>query len=371
MANGNPRWPERDETDGSLRTERERTDKALLDRRAAVEAEADSVIHRAREQADAVVDDAREKVDEELEQDAGHDVTARATLEDERDREDEVLRQERSEADELLQKERAENARILARLLPLERDETDRHLLTERSRSDVALSNRDDFLGIVTHDLRNLLGGIVMSASSLADRAADDEEAAYVLVGTTRIQRYAARMNRLIGDLVDVVSIEAGKLAMHAAPTDAARIVDEIVDTFQAAATAKGVTLRAERPDALPASLDRDRLLQVLANLVTNALKFTAAGGTVVVIGEVDGDTLQLSVVDSGAGIPPDMLESVFERFWQVGGNDRRGLGLGLYISRCIVTAHEGTIRAESTPGKGSRFICRLPLVPTAPPGGG
>ena len=167
------------------------------------------------------------------------------------------------------------------------------------------------------------------------------------------------------------VSLYTASLRSSIAPTDAARILDEIVDTFQAAATAKGVTLRAERPDALPASLDRDRLLQVLANLVTNALKFTAAGGTVVVIGELDGDTLQLSVVDSGAGIPPDMLESVFERFWQVGGNDRRGLGLGLYISRCIVTAHEGTIRAESTPGKGSRFICRLPLVPTAPPGGG
>jgi signal transduction histidine kinase len=174
-------------------------------------------------------------------------------------------------------------------------------------------------------------------------------------------------MNRLIGDLVDVASIDAGRLAMTATPGDAGEVVLEAVDTFQAAAVAKGLTLRAEVPGVLAAEFDRDRLLQLLANLITNAIKFTARGGAIIVRGELAGEQLRLSVRDDGIGIAAEMLESVFERFWQVGKNDRRGMGLGLYISRCICNAHGGSVVAESRPGAGSCFTCILPRTQPHP----
>jgi signal transduction histidine kinase len=104
-------------------------------------------------------------------------------------------------------------------------------------------------------------------------------------------------------------------------------------------------------------------MLQVLANLITNSIKFTAQGGSIWVRAERAGDELRFSISDTGAGIPDHMLEAVFERFWQVDKNDRRGLGLGLYISRCIVEAHRGRIWAESRLGEGSRFWFTLPAA--------
>lgn len=357
-SDGKKPQPEREQTDASLRTEREKSDRAMHERQVAVEASADAVLAHAREHADAILEEARDKADSQL---GVEEPTA--ALARERVIEDETLRDERADADANLQRERSENARVLSQLLPLERDRTDRFLWTERSRSDDEIAHRDDFLAIVSHDLRNLLGGIVMSATLLADRAPEDALGTHILTGTTRIQRYAARMNRLIGDLVDVASIEAGRLAMTTAPDDAATLITEAVETFQATAEAKGLSLRAETTGELPAEIDHDRMLQVLANLVTNATKFTASGGSIVVRGELVGDALRISVTDTGVGIAEPMLERVFERFWQVGANDRRGLGLGLYISRCIVEAHGGTIHAESEPGVGSRFVFTVPRV--------
>jgi signal transduction histidine kinase len=352
---------ERGQTDESLRAEREESDRALLERQALVENDADGVVRRAREHADSVLTAAREMADRQMDE-STPDAATRASIAEERDVEDDTVRGERAIADEVLSREREENARTLARLLPFERDKTDRYLLTERERSDAALLNRDDFLGIVSHDLRNLLGGIVMSAELISMRAEDDERGEQVLAEMRRIQRYAARMNRLVGDLVDVSSMDAGKLAMAAARGDAAALIDEVVEIFHAAASAKGVSLRSEAVERpLLAEFDHDRILQVLANLVTNAIKFTSQGGDIRVRGERTGGELRFSVSDTGSGIPAGMLEAVFDRFWQVGKNDRRGVGLGLYISRCIVEAHGGTIRAESTPGQGTTFHFTLP----------
>ncbi len=169
-------------------------------------------------------------------------------------------------------------------------------------------------------------------------------------------------MNRLIGDLIDVASIDAGKLAITSARGDVAALIAEAVDTFQAAASAKGISLQAEiAEDPLLAEFDHDRMLQVLANVISNAIKFTSQGGSIRVRGERAGDELRFCVSDTGSGIPGNMLEAIFERFWQVGKDDRRGVGLGLYISRCIVEAHGGKIWAESTLGEGSRLCFTLP----------
>ncbi|HEV2853719.1 MAG TPA: ATP-binding protein [Thermoanaerobaculia bacterium] len=353
---------EREQTDESLRREREKTDSALAERQAAEE-DSDLVVRRARESADALLTEVRAKADELLE--SSPQVGTRATLAEERGLEDEALQEERASADEILRRERDENARVLSKLLPLEREKTDRFLLTERARSDVALSNRDNFLGLVSHDLRNLLGGIVMSAELLSARAPENEDGTQTLETTARIQRYAARMNRLIGDLIDVASIDAGKLAMTPVPSDAATLIAEAVDTFQAAASAKDISLQTEIVEGpLPAEFDHDRMLQVLANIIANAIKFTSRGGRIRVRGERAGDELRFSISDTGSGIPGNLLEAIFERFWQVGKDDRRGVGLGLYISRCIVEAHGGKIWAESTPGEGSRLCFTLPRSP-------
>jgi signal transduction histidine kinase len=354
--------PERDQTDESLRKERRNTDQVIAERRSNVEQNADVLVERARENADAVLETAREKADAKVI--AGPAVVKARALEDE------VLEDERAIADESLRKERAEAAKMLAKLLPLEREKTDRFLLTERARSDDKLANRDDFMGMVSHDLRNLLSGIVMNASELSELATKSAEGTRTVAGMQRIQRYAARMNRLIGDLVDVVSIDAGKLCVQPTRCDAAVLVAEAVDAFAQLAAEKKITLHSQLGSGpLMATFDHARMLQVLANFITNALKFTPRGGTILVHGESSAKELLLTVTDSGAGIAPGMLDTVFERFWQVNKNDQRGLGLGLYISRCIVRAHDGAIWATSTPGKGSVFHVTLPIGATTTAG--
>jgi len=369
---GNNHSAEREKTNESLRTEREKTDQAVAAKQADVAKHADTVVDRARDKADDVLSLARENADTVLEaarekadgivNPDSHGVQPNAEIIEERALADEALRDERDGADETLLLERAEHARTLVRFLPLERESTDRYLLTERIRSDDALANRDDFLAIVAHDLRDLIGGVVTSAALLAKSAPQNQDGNNILAETKRIERYAARMNRLIGDLVDVASIDAGKLAVTPATRDLAILIAEAVDTFRATASAKGVSLRTHI-DAAPllAAFDQHRILQVLANLISNSLKFTPQGGHITIRGEREADNVRLSVRDTGSGIPEHALGRIFERFSQVGKNDHRGLGLGLYISRCIVEAHGGRIWAESQPGAGSKISFTLP----------
>ena len=377
VLHGDKLAPERERTNESLRTEREKTDQAVRAKQEDVAKHADAVVDRARdnadevlslarENADTVLEVAREKADEILAPDA-RGAEPKAAIVEERALADEALRDERDNADETLRLEREEYARTLVRFLPLERESTDRYLLTERNRSDDALANRDDFLAIVAHDLRDLIGGVVMSAALLSKRAPQNEDGNNIVAETKRIERYAARMNRLIGDLVDVASIDAGKLAVTPAIRDLAILIAEAVDTFRATASAKGVSLET-RIDAAPllAAFDHQRILQVLANLISNSLKFTPRGGNIKIGGEQEQGSVRVSVEDSGCGIPDHALERIFERFSQVGKKDRRGLGLGLYISRCIVEAHGGRIWAESQPGAGSKIGFTLPANPSA-----
>lgn len=353
--------PERELTDASLHDERKKADQEMAAIRLAVEIEADAVVEHARENADAVLVAAREKADKKVDATAVGEIQTDIVVD--REVEDAVVRAERASADKSVRQEREVRARLLTRLLPLERDATDQYLLTERARSDDALATRDDFLGMVAHDLRDLLNGVVVSSQFLAQKLEKHGDSEQLLLETARIVRYGARMNRLIGDLVDVASIDAGKLAMQTDQGDVASLVIEAVEALQAAASAKGVSLEVQGVKGpCMAEFDHDRLLQVLANLIANSVKFTPRGGSIRVQCERRDDGLAFCVGDTGEGIPAAMLEAVFERFWQVGANDRRGLGLGLYISRCIVEAHGGTIRAESTRGQGTQMYFTLPL---------
>ncbi len=362
MPTANPQEsPERELTDVSLREEREEADREMTSNRVATEKHADAVVEHARENADAVLVAAREKADKAADTTTSHDI--QAAIAEDREVEDATLVDERAAADTTLRREREARARLLTRLLPRERDATDQYLLTERARSDDALATRDDFLGMVSHDLRDLLNGIVLSSQFLAEKLEKHGDHERLLLETTRIERYGARMNRLIGDLVDVASIDAGKLAMQTVQGDVASLVVEAVEALQITALARGVSLAVQDVhEPCPAEFDHDRMLQVLANLIANSIKFTPKGGSIRVRCERVGESLEFCVDDTGVGIPAAMLEAVFERFWQVGKNDRRGLGLGLYISRCIVEAHGGNIRAESNPGQGTRMHFTLPV---------
>jgi signal transduction histidine kinase len=366
--------PQRTKTNDSLRVEREKTDHAVAASQAKVAKHADAVMELARDNADAVLtvargnadavlDVARDKADALLQSGESHADPAAVILVAERELADGALRDAREDADETLRREREAHARSLRKFLPLERESTDRFLRSERMHSDHALLNRDNFLAIVTHDLRDLLGGIVMNAAVISKSAPQSEAGRSILAQAEGIQRYAARMNRLIGDLTDVASIDAGKLAIAPAVRDLAILIGEVGDSFKPAASAKGISVvKQVAAHPLLAAFDHDRILQVVANLVSNALRFTPEGGKVTIVGEREGANVRLSVADTGSGIPEGALDSIFERFSQAGAKDRRGgLGLGLYISRCIVEAHGGRIWAESRPGAGAKVFLTLP----------
>jgi signal transduction histidine kinase len=353
----NPVLPrsERDQTDESLRVERDRADRALDDDVLEANATADAVISRARARADALLAAARRHTDQTAIADQPTDALSAS-----RALEDHVLQRERVTADHVLHLERAEHVALLSQ----ERQATDEDLSHERARSDKALAMRDDFMGIVSHDLLNLLNGIVGTSLLIEKEVALENHVERVTAHARRVQRSGGRMRRLVGDLVDVASIEAGMLAVTRMAGNPADVVTEAVETFQEEASGRGISLTAEIAPGLPSiPFDAARILQVLCNLLSNALKFTPDHGSIVVRLEHADDSVVCSVSDTGEGIPDDKLEVVFDRFVQLTKNDRRGVGLGLFISKCIVQGHGGRIWVENTIGAGSTFWFSLPTA--------
>jgi signal transduction histidine kinase len=358
LADEQPPRSEREQTDESLRVEREKADQVLETELTIIDETADAIVSKARARADQVLLAARTKTDRQSRAGAPT-APSPGTVLRERVWDDRALREERAEADNTLREERADQAAFLAS----ERRETDQDLLAERARSDEAIATRGEFLGIVSHDLRNMLNSVVVFATLIAEGVSRENHVEPVRANAVRIQRSVARMNRLIGDLIDVASIEAGRLALSREIGNPAHVVAEVVDTFQAQASASGITLVAEVEPSPLVAFDPARILQVLTNLVGNAIKFTPTHGSVVVRMERIANEVRFAVSDTGVGIPSDRLEAVFERFLQVDASDRRGVGLGLYISKCIVQAHEGRIWAESSSGIGSTFCFTLPVI--------
>jgi signal transduction histidine kinase len=360
--------PARESTNALLGTERNKTDDELARRVSATDRKADDVLHAARERAEQVLGSARQLADESSQ--TRHQSTVEQTaIEEERARDDEVLRQEHARADDITAAERAERDRIVASLLDRERRDTDAGLLLERATSDEVLRRREDFLGMVSHDLRNELAGIAMSTAQIVKNASHDDAGGKIFRSATNVQRIVLRMSRLIGDLLDVASIEAGKFLIVPEDHDAGRVVEEVIESFRSIASAKGISLVGETTaESIPAKFDHQRILQVLGNLITNALRFTPQGGRVSVRAErmrVDnGAETRFSVSDTGPGIAATRLQAIFERYERGGDADRHGLGLGLYIARRIVETHGGRIWAESS-ASGSTFHFTLPDRPS------
>lgn len=228
--------------------------------------------------------------------------------------------------------------------------------------SQQAAQLRENVLAIVSHDLRTPLGNIDLSATLLAQQppiARDPQLTRKVDV----IRRATRRMGRLISDLLDVASIQAGRLSVEPRREALDPILMDTVRTHEEAAREGGVSLACRsEPPALAVRCDRDRILQVLGNLVSNAIKFCRPGDSVELRAAVEGSEARISVRDSGPGIAAEQLPHVFEPFWS-GRSDKRGTGLGLFISRRIVEAHGGRIWVESAPGRGSTFAFTLPLA--------
>ena len=221
---------------------------------------------------------------------------------------------------------------------------------------------REELLAVVAHDLRNPLSTILMSALVLQEPLAPNNPGVSPKKFGERIHRAASRMEALINDLLDLAAIEAGHLAVAIEPHQALTLVTDAVDMMLPLASAKGLQLsvRIECEDLL-LSCDRGRVLQVFSNLIGNAVKFTPAGERVTVLCAIEDGGFRFTVEDTGPGIPADLLPHIFDRYWQAGSTDRRGIGLGLSIAAGIVAIHGGRVWVESQVGSGSSFHFTLP----------
>jgi signal transduction histidine kinase/DNA-binding NarL/FixJ family response regulator len=227
-----------------------------------------------------------------------------------------------------------------------------------------AAQARDDVLAIVSHDLRNPLHTIVLSASYLAEVFLNDlPEAA--LQQTQIIKRAVDRANRLIQDLLDISRLEAGGFSISAEATSPEVLLGDACEAMGSTASAAGVSLVCTADSDLPdVRADRERLQQVFANLIGNAVKFTPSGGSVRVTASANGPfDVTFVVQDSGQGISAEHLPHIFDRFWQARHAMRTGAGLGLAIVKGIVEAHGGTISAKSIVGAGTEISFDLPTA--------
>ena len=231
---------------------------------------------------------------------------------------------------------------------------------------DTELANRakDEFLAILSHELRTPLNAIMGWSYMLREGLPDEMTRHAIEV----IARNARAQKQLVEDLLDVARIAGGRLELQCAPLDLRDVGRVAVDSALPAAQNKSVTLSFEgMGNAVPVSGDANRLQQVLANLLSNALKFTDAGGRVTVRVVAEGDRAVLTVTDTGIGIPKEFLSKAFDRFRQADASLTRaypGLGLGLWIVKQVVEAHGGAVNAESAGrGQGTTITVMLPLA--------
>ena len=218
----------------------------------------------------------------------------------------------------------------------------------------LAIDAREQVLKIVVHDLRNPLHTIAMGADLLIEAELPPERQREHL---RRIKRAGERMDRLVQDLLDVAKLEAGRVAIVPRDVDVPKMLREAHGMLAPLAAERSIELALDAPESLPrVSADEGRIIQVLSNIVGNALKFTPVGGRVVIAARPAPGGVHFSVSDTGPGIPADKLDRIFGRFWQADAADRRGIGLGLTIAKGIMDAHAGRLWVESRVGEGTTF---------------
>ena len=232
-----------------------------------------------------------------------------------------------------------------------------------------AIQQREQVLAVVSHDLRNPLSSIALGAETIEQLTTEPR----VHKQVDAIRRSAGRMERLILDLIDLANINARHFAIDRVRLDAGELVDELFDMYAPLAADRGITLaRDGELRGAPLLADRNRLMQALGNLVGNALKFCPPGGAVTIQSVRDGERVQIAVADTGPGIRPEDLAYLFQPFWsRPVRTDRQpagSMGMGLYITKAIIDAHDGTIAVDSSEQGGARFIVTLPITNASPP---
>jgi len=238
---------------------------------------------------------------------------------------------------------------------------TNEALQASKQRAEAATRARDEVLATVSHDLKNPLGTIYTSASLLLEMPLPpDAQRRQIEI----IRRTAGRMDRLIMDLLDVSRMEAGRFSVDPTPESLLSIIAESRELLDPIANAKTISLHTDLPGAdATVHADRDRVIQVMSNLIGNAVKFTPEGGSITVVAQPDEGMVRISVIDTGVGIADENQNRIFDRFWHAGQGG--GSGLGLAIAQGIVRAHNGRIWVERGQ-EGTRFHFTLPLYTEA-----
>lgn len=383
----------RERTDESLKDERGKTDELIIRKSKEAEDEALDAIRENRVAADADRETFRaETATDEIEH--GHaDTTVQPSqsgderLVQERERSDKAQSAERETEDRARENERVQNRLASEAVLEREREETDRNLLEERARLDAeaerksallthekvshrrtktALLTRDRYIGILSHDLQNPLASISIATRLMRKHLSKGVVDTVSLLGNLGIiEQGVLFMNRMISDLLDVERMTSDKLVVTAESVELSALLQECRDFFAPIVSNKALSLTVTCPERIFVDADHDRILQVLSNLIGNALKFSPQGTTIELSARKQATEVEISVRDNGPGIPIDKQQHIFKKFSQLNPNDRHGLGLGLFISRSIVESHKGQIWVTSDPGKGSNFCFTLPLTPS------
>ena len=224
-----------------------------------------------------------------------------------------------------------------------------------------------ELLSIISHELRTPLNSIT-GFGSILEAGIGGELNAVQLGYVRRLMNSAEALLALVNDLLDVSAFQAGKLSLNVATVQLERIVEVVRDRLAPAADRQGIELRIEAvSERVAVQADGHRLEEVLMNLLGNAIKFTPAGGAVVVTVRRDGPVAECAVRDTGASIAADDVPKLFRRFGRLEGRPparaERGSGLGLWIAKTLVEAHGGTIGVDSEPGHGASFWFRLPIA--------
>ena len=244
----------------------------------------------------------------------------------------------------------------------MRRAEALQHERDARVQAEDAVHTRDRVVSIVSHDLRNPLTVILGGADLLLDVIPNDPQRDSERDQLERMRHAATTMNRLIADLLDITRLESGPLPIHFVELNITDVIDDAMNLFQAAGQQRKIMLERPASGGLPTVWgDPDRLVQMLSNLLANALKFTPQGGSIGVQAVLNKEgNVELSVHDTGSGIPAERLKHLFDRFWHVTHDHRGGLGLGLSIVRAITDAHGAQLNVESAPDHGTTFKVAL-----------
>jgi signal transduction histidine kinase len=227
----------------------------------------------------------------------------------------------------------------------------------------LAVQARQDILSFVSHDLKNSLMSLFLNVEMLT-RSAPQDERRRGWKQLERIHRGVTQMQRMIDDLLDVGSIESGRLAIDSREHEMGDLFKDAVELSAPLIHGKRIEIKIETPPPpFKVRCDRERMMQVFSNLIGNAVKFVPERGTIVLSAAASGASALVAVRDTGPGIPPARLPHLFQRYWQADETARKGRGLGLFITKGIVEAQGGVIWAESQVGTGSTFFITLPLI--------